>query len=250
MIELSAVCKAYGQRPVLRDVSLALAVSQTHVLLGSSGCGKTTLLRLIAGTVAADRGEVRLDGQPVVVADPCPHADKLGYLTQEGGLFPHLRADENVLLPARVRGLPLRDLAPRLAELTTLVGLDQGVLARYPAQLSGGQRQRVALMRALLGSPRYLLLDEPLGALDPLIRRELQETLKQIFSRLRMTVVLVTHDVAEAAFFGDTITLLHEGTVLQHGGFLDLVHRPAHPYVQAFLRAQRPPPLLHEISGS
>jgi osmoprotectant transport system ATP-binding protein len=247
MIALNQVSKHYAGRAVLREVTLALPSAQTHVLLGASGCGKTTLLRLLAGSLAPDRGEVRIDGSPVVVADPSPLADRLGYVTQEGGLFPHLSAEDNILLPLLARGLARSPQQARLHELLQLVGLDPAILRRYPGQLSGGQRQRVALMRALFGRPRYLLLDEPLGALDPLIRRELQETLKAIFAQLQTTVVMVTHDVAEAAFFGDTITLFHEGTVLQHGTFLDLVHRPQHPYVRAFLKAQRPPPLLHEI---
>jgi osmoprotectant transport system ATP-binding protein len=146
-----------------------------------------------------------------------------------------------------VRGVPIAERQSRLEELATLVGLNQGLLERYPSQLSGGQRQRVALMRALFQKPEVLLLDEPMGALDPLIRHELQETLKSVFTTLRTTVVLVTHDVGEAAFFGDTITLLYEGRILQHGAFLDLVHRPAHARVTSFLRAQRPVPLLGEI---
>lgn len=247
MIVLSQVTKQYVGRAVLRDITLTLQTEQTHVLLGASGCGKTTLLRLLSGSLAPDQGQVCVDGSPVVVADPCPLSDRLGYVTQEGGLFPHLSAEDNILLPLLARGATRGPQQARLAELLQLVGLDRAILGRYPGQLSGGQRQRVALMRALFGRPRYLLLDEPLGALDPLIRRELQETLKAIFGQLRTTVVMVTHDVAEAAFFGDTITLFHQGTVLQHGTFLDLVHRPQHPYVRAFLKAQRPPPLLHEI---
>lgn len=247
MIALTEVSKHYAGRAVLHAVTLTLEAERTHVLLGASGCGKTTLLRLLAGSMAPDRGEVRIDGAAVVVADPCPLADRLGYVMQEGGLFPHLTAEDNVLLPLLARGGARGPQQARLAELLSLVGLDRTILARYPGQLSGGQRQRVALMRALFGRPRYLLLDEPLGALDPLIRRELQETLKGIFTQLRTTVVMVTHDVAEAAFFGDTITLFHEGTVLQHGSFLDLVHRPQHPYVREFLKAQRPPPQLREI---
>ena len=247
MISLHQVSKQYQGRTILADVTLQLETAKTHVFLGSSGCGKTTLMRIIAGSIAADGGEVKIDEDVVTVADPCPMAHKLGFMTQEGGLFPHLRASENVMMMARVRGFSAPERQTRLQELAALVGLDRSVLARYPAQLSGGQRQRVALMRALFQKPEVLLLDEPMGALDPLIRHELQETLKAVFTALQTTVVLVTHDVGEAAFFGDTITLLHEGRVLQHGAFLDLVHRPAHMRVTSFLKAQRPVPLLGEI---
>ena len=244
MVLIHQVSKRFASRPVLDAVSLTLEPGRTHVLLGSSGSGKTTLLKLIAGTLAPDAGTVTVDGVQVVVADPCPLADRLGYMTQEGGLFPHLRAGENITLVARVRRWKAETIEERLTELTKLVGLDRGLLASYPAQLSGGQRQRIALVRALFLYPKYVLLDEPLGALDPIIRRELQGTLTRIFTDLKMTVILVTHDVGEAAFFGDTVTLLYEGRVLQHGNFEDLALRPAHPYVTEFLMAQRPVPQL------
>jgi len=248
MIVLSQVCKQFQDRPVLREVSLTLPGAQTHVLLGASGCGKTTLLRLIAGTIAPDSGTVAIDRTPVVVADPCPLAMRVGYMTQEGGLFPHLTAKQNVTLMAQVRGVPHTEQQERLTELSTLVGLGKDLLSRYPSQLSGGQRQRVALIRALFQKPQYLLLDEPMAALDPIMRRELQTTLKEIFGMLQTTVILVTHDVGEAAFFGDSITLLHQGLVLQHGRFSDLVRSPHHPHVTEFLQAQRPVPQLGVLS--
>lgn len=176
--------------------------------------------------------------------DPNPLADRLGYMIQEGGLFPHLSAADNVTLMARVRGMRPADVQQHLDEMAALVGLDRALLSRPPSRLSGGQRQRVALIRALFLRPKVLLLDEPLGALDPIIRRDLQETLKKVFTTLRTTVVLVTHDVGEAAFFSDTVTLFHEGRILQHGCFADFVKRPSHPYVTEFLMAQRPGPEL------
>src|SRR5262249_50758530 len=150
---------------------------------------------------------------------------------------------------ARVRGWKRAEISSRMDELAQLVGLQADLLYRYPRQLSGGQQQRVALMRALFLRPRYVLLDEPLGALDPIIRAELQTTLKEVFARLRTTVILVTHDVGEAAYFGDTVTLLYQGRVLQHGNFADLVRSPAHPYVSEFLMAQRPAPQLELLES-
>ncbi len=247
MISVCNISKRYHDRSVLSEINLTLASAATHVFLGSSGCGKTTLLRVIAGTLAADTGTVMVDGIQVVVADPCLLATRLGYMTQEGGLFPHLTAEQNVTLVAKVRGIRAAERKQRLDELSTLVGLDQGLLTRYPGQLSGGQRQRVALIRALFQKPTYLLLDEPMGALDPVMRRDLQTMLKQVFAQLQCTVLLVTHDIGEAAYFGDTITLFHDGALLQHGSFADLVHRPLHPHVTAFLQAQRPVPQLAEL---
>jgi osmoprotectant transport system ATP-binding protein len=249
VICLEQVSQRVGDRQILRGISLTLATAQTHVLLGSSGSGKTTLLRMIAGTQAPSAGTVRVDGEVVVPGDPCPLADRMGYMTQEGGLFPHLSAGRNVTLMAQVRGLPPAAVRERLRELADLVGLDEALLGRYPSQLSGGQRQRVALIRALFLKPRYLLLDEPMGALDPIIRRELQSTLKAVFEKLRNTVILVTHDLGEAAYFGDSVTLLHDGQVVQHGRFEDLVHAPSDPYVTEFLMAQRPVPQLGVLSA-
>lgn len=240
MIVLEKVSKHLRGKPILTSVSLTLEAGKTHVLLGSSGSGKTTLLRMIAGTLSPDEGLVTVDGVRVVVQDPCPLADRLGYMTQEGGLFPHLTAGENVTLPSRMRGASKAQMQERLDELLSVVGLDRGLLASYPSQLSGGQRQRFALMRALFLSPKYLLLDEPMGALDPIIRRDLQITLKSVFKSQRTTAILVTHDVGEAAFFSDSVTLLHNGRVLQHGRFEELARAPAHGYVTEFLMAQRP----------
>lgn len=249
MVVISRVSKTFGKKTILADVDLTLAPEKTHVLLGSSGSGKTTLLRLIAGTVAPDSGVITVDGVKVEVRDPCLLADRLGYMTQEGGLFPHLRAGDNAALVARVRGWNPAATAARLAELAKVVDLEPSLLGQYPEKLSGGQRQRVALMRALFLNPKYVLLDEPLGALDPIIRRELQATLKRVFADFKTTVILVTHDVGEAAFFGDTVTLLHQGSVLQHGGFEALAKKPAHPYVSEFLLAQRPVPQLGILSS-
>jgi len=248
VIALQGVSKQFGGKPTLTSVSFRLDAGRTHVFLGSSGSGKTTLLRLIAGILAPDAGTVTVDGVLVKVADPCPLADRLGYMTQEGGLFPHMTAAQNVTLMARVRGWSGSAMQARLSELAAAVDLEPALLQHLPVQLSGGQRQRVALIRALFLNPQYVLLDEPMGALDPLIRRELQGVLKAVFQRLKTTVILVTHDVGEAAFFGDTIMLLHGGRVLQHGSFEELVQTPAHPYVTEFLMAQRPVPQLRALA--
>jgi osmoprotectant transport system ATP-binding protein len=165
----------------------------------------------------------------------------MGYVIQDGGLFPHLTARGNVTLLARYLGWAPERVEPRLGELTELVRLPADALGRYPIQLSGGQRQRISLLRALLLDPVMLLLDEPLGALDPIIRSELQTDLRHIFQALSKTVVLVTHDLAEAAFFGDLIVLFRAGRIVQQGTLDDLERAPVDPFVTQFIQAQQRP---------
>ena len=239
MFELHSVTKRYDGGPALDDVGLVLPAGQTTVLVGPSGCGKTTLLKLLVGLLTPDAGTVEFHGEALTRANVLLLRRRMGYVIQEGGLFPHLSARRNVTLMAEYLGWRPESVAARVDELAALVQLPAELLARYPAQLSGGQRQRVALMRALMLDPEALLLDEPLGALDPMIRYELQEELRDIFRRLRKTVVLVTHDMAEAAFFGDRIVLLRDGRIVQLGTVDDFTRRPADPFVTRFLRAQR-----------
>ena len=160
-------------------------------------------------------------------------------MIQEGGLFPHLTARSNVLLMARHIGKSKEETHNRLRELSELTRFSENLLPRYPAELSGGQRQRVSLMRALMLSPELLLLDEPLGALDPLVRASLQKDLKEIFAGLGQTVVFVTHDLAEAIYFADKIVLMNEGRIVQKGSITDLRETPADPFVSEFINAQR-----------
>ena len=239
VIRLEAVTRSYGRRVVLEPTSLDVRAGECLVLVGPSGCGKSTLLRLVIGLIAPDAGTVWFDGAPV---QPSAWADlrrRVGYVIQEGGLFPHLTAAGNAALKARDLGWGEDRVRARLAELARLVGLSDDLLGRYPAQLSGGQRQRVSLMRALMLEPEALLMDEPLAALDPMIRARLQADLKAIFRRLRMTVLFVTHDLAEAEALGDRIALLRAGRIVQSGTFADLRDRPADPFVTEFLSAQR-----------
>lgn len=163
----------------------------------------------------------------------------MGYVIQDGGLFPHLTAAENVLLMAKHLKRPKDAMQSRLTELADLTRFPSAALNRYPVELSGGQRQRVSLMRALMLKPEVLLLDEPLGALDPLVRADLQTDLKQIFASLEQTVVLVTHDMGEAGYLGDSIVLLSDGAIVQQGTLADLRDRPATPFVTQFMNAQR-----------
>jgi osmoprotectant transport system ATP-binding protein len=240
VIRFRAVGKRFGDGPpALVDINLEITGRQTTVLIGPSGCGKSTLLRLIIGLLEPTNGEVEVGGRIVTRADVLELRRRVGYVIQDGGLFPHLTARENITLMARYFRSPTAEIDARLTELCELTNFAKQNLDRYPVELSGGQRQRVSLMRALMLKPELLLLDEPLGALDPLVRARLQNELKEIFNQLAQTIVLVTHDMAEAAFLGDTLVLMNEGRVVQQGRFEDLRTRPASDFVSEFINAQR-----------
>ena len=240
LVRLTDVSKQFGaQSPALLSTNLSIAKGQTTVLIGPSGCGKSTLLRLIVGLITPDTGRVEFDGQTLAPRTIGEVRHRIGYVIQEGGLFPHLTARENVELMAKHLSRQDSETKARVSELCHLTRFPENALGRYPIELSGGQRQRVSLMRALVLSPELLLLDEPLGALDPLVRAGLQKDLKEIFARLRQTVLFVTHDLAEAAWLADTIVLMNEGAVVQQGSIADLRERPASPFVTEFINAQR-----------
>jgi len=241
MLVLSQVSKRYGGTQALAATDIQVSNGETLVLIGPSGCGKSTLLRLIAGLIQPDSGTITFEGRVLTPANIRLARRRMGYVIQEGGLFPHLNVRENVTVMARYLRRDAAWIDDRLAELTRLVRLPQGLMTRFPAELSGGQRQRVSLMRALMLDPDLLLLDEPLGALDPMIRYRLQQELRTIFAELGKTVVLVTHDIAEAAFFGQTLVLMRDGRIVQTGSFRDLARNPAEAFVEEFISAQREP---------
>ena len=241
MLELTRVSKRYGSVTVLCPTDLCIPPGLTTILIGPSGCGKSTLIRLMVRLITPDQGTVKFEGIELGQENILALRRRFGYVIQEGGLFPHLTARRNTALMAHYLGWTRDRIEERLTELTALTRFPADGLDRFPAQLSGGQRQRVALMRALMLNPDVLLLDEPLGALDPMIRYDLQTELKSIFQTLGKTVVMVTHDMGEAAFFGDLIVLLREGLIIQKGSLRELVEDPAEPFVERFIRAQRSP---------
>jgi osmoprotectant transport system ATP-binding protein len=229
-IEVEGLEKRYDGTLAVDIPSLRVEPRTTLALIGPSGCGKSTLLRLVIGLLRPDRGAVRIGGTPMEPSTRRALRLRTGYVVQEGGLFPHFTAEENVQIVARDLGWSRSRIGPRISELAELTRLTASMLRRYPAELSGGQRQRVALMRALMLDPEILLLDEPLAALDPMI----------LFEKLRKTVLFVTHDIAEAAFVGGEIALMRQGRIVQRGTIEDLMRRPADPFVTEFIRAQRP----------
>jgi osmoprotectant transport system ATP-binding protein len=208
------------------------------VLLGPSGCGKTTILRMVAGLLAPTSGQITVDSTPLSNQTVSAVRRKLGYVVQEGGLFPHLTAAENLTLVPRHEGWPRRRIEERLAELVQMTQFPHDALARYPNELSGGQRQRLSLMRALFGNPQILLMDEPLGALDPLIRAGLQRDLNDVFERTGATVVLVTHDLVEAGRFADRVCVMNAGRMVQQGPFAEILEKPSDDFVREFVSSQ------------
>ena len=239
MLEFQNVGKSYGSKLVLDQIDLVIEEGQCTVLLGPSGAGKSTLLRLLVGLCLPDEGRILLHAEELTLEKLRGHRRNLGLVLQQGGLFPHMSARENLRLLPRDLGWQSARIEARIEQLRDLVALPRDCLERHPGKLSGGQLQRVALMRALILDPALLLFDEPLGSLDPMIRYELQEDLARIFADLRKTVVLITHDLAEAAFFADRIVLLRAGRIVQVGSLCDLLEKPASDFVSAFVRAQR-----------
>lgn len=239
MLKVLNVAKSFGTTRVLEPTTLEIPQGQTTVLLGPSGCGKSTLLRLIVGLISPDQGEILFEGQRLTAENLTQFRQRIGFVLQDGGLFPHLTAADNVGLLASHLGWDRQRIAARVQELAELTRLPSAALTRYPTQISGGQRQRVGIMRALMLNPDVILLDEPMGALDPLVRFDLQEDLKRIFQTLGKTVILVTHDLGEADFLGDLIVLLGHGRIIQQGRLEDLARSPADPFVTRFLQAQR-----------
>jgi osmoprotectant transport system ATP-binding protein len=238
MVTLEGVEKRFGSRLVLSPTTLTVAARSSLALLGPSGCGKSTLLRLILGLLHPDAGRLTVAGMAVTPETAQSVRQHIGYVIQDGGLFPHVTARENVTLLARHLGWDRARIAARVEELTTLVHLTTALIDRYPAELSGGERQRVGIMRALMLDPPLLLLDEPMGALDPMVRARLQRDLKRIFAELEKTVILVTHSLEEAAYLSDEVILMRDGRVIQRGTLRDL-ESASDPFAREFVDAQR-----------
>jgi osmoprotectant transport system ATP-binding protein len=241
VIQLESVTKIYDDTTAIDSLDLRVESGTSTVLIGPSGCGKSTTLRSIIGLIEPDEGSVRFDGREL---DPSDRGRlrsvrrRMGYVIQGGGLFPHLSARRNALLLADEVGWERDRKRERLQELAEMTQFPKDGLDRYPAQLSGGQKQRVSLMRALVLDPDVLLMDEPLGALDPMIRANLREELDEIIEQLDKTVLMVTHNLNEAVHFADQIVLMRDGCIVQTGTIEDFLESPAEPFVEDFVRAQ------------
>ncbi|WP_428387270.1 ABC transporter ATP-binding protein [Mucisphaera sp.] len=216
-IELRDVTKRFADHALAADqINLAIQPGEKLVLVGESGCGKTTTLRLINRLIDPDHGSVLIDGVDLATRNPVQLRRSIGYVIQEVGLFPHLSATENIGLVPRILGWNPKRIRDRSRELLELVNLDPAQFAdRLPAQMSGGQRQRVGLARALAAEPRIMLMDEPFGAVDPINRAALQDEFLAIHQRLDLTTVIVTHDIGEALLLGDRIAIMAAGKILR-----------------------------------
>ena len=237
MILLINVCKTYdGLSYAVRDLSLEIERGELVVLLGESGCGKTTTLKMINRLVDLSSGTITVDGQNIMRTDPVQLRRRIGYVFQGIGLFPHMTVKENVATVPRLLGWDAADIDKRVDELLELVNLDpRQFRGRLPAELSGGQQQRVGLARALAARPNIMLMDEPFGAIDPINRAVLQEEFRNIHRQLKLTTVMVTHDMTEALLMADRIAAMNRGRIEQVGPPHELMTRPASDYVNRLI---------------
>ena len=253
MIEFRGVTKQYpdGTRAI-GGVDLVVPPRTTTVLVGTSGSGKTTLLRMINRMVDPTSGSVLIDGTDVSTIDPVRLRRSIGYVMQNSGLLPHRKVVDNVATVPILRGESKREARQRALELLDTVGLDRSLADRYPAQLSGGQQQRVGVARGLAVDPNILLMDEPFGAVDPIVRAELQQELLRLQRELGKTAVFVTHDIEEAFLIGDQVVILRTGgEVVQAGSPAEILASPADEFVAGFIGADRGRRALHvtEVGG-
>jgi osmoprotectant transport system ATP-binding protein len=229
-------------RELLHDLNLEVRRGETVVLLGRSGCGKTTTLKLINCLLTASSGDLQVEGRSLNEWDVIKLRRRIGYVIQEVGLFPHFTIEQNIGLVPKIEGWTKNRIHQRVEELMRLAGLDPQIAARYPHELSGGQRQRVGVARALAADPPILLMDEPFGALDPLTRVELQQEFLALQSRLRKSVVFVTHDLREALLLADRIALMDDGrlvTILTPDEFTESREPLVSAYVAAFSTSEK-----------
>jgi osmoprotectant transport system ATP-binding protein len=239
MIDVAGLGRRYGDVVAVDGVSFQVATGELVALVGGSGSGKTTTLKMINRLVEPDAGRVTIDGQDTASLEPHVLRRSIGYAFQGVGLFPHLTVAENVAVPLRLADWSRERIHARVDELLALLELDGSLLARFPAALSGGQQQRVGVARALAASPRVILLDEPFGALDPLTRDRLQGSFDALRRRLGLTAVFVTHDVAEALVLADRIGVMRAGRLIQLGTPAEMARQPADEDVARLLDTPR-----------
>lgn len=246
-IEFRSVTKQFPDGTVaVDDFSLVLPAHKTTVFVGSSGCGKTTLLRMINRLIEPTSGEITIDGEPIQNRDPVQLRRGIGYVLQNAGLLPHFTVIDNVATVPRLNGTPKAEARRRALELLDIVGLDRALADRYPRQLSGGQQQRVGVARGLAADPNILLMDEPFGAVDPIVRGELQTETRRLQRDLDKTVVFVTHDIDEAFLLGDQVVILEKGAhIAQVGSPSEIIENPATDFVAEFIGVERGARALH-----
>ena len=240
-IEFRSVTKRFTDDTVAVDnFSLVIPSRKTTVLVGSSGCGKTTLLRMINRMVEPTSGSIAIDGDDIALVEPVALRRSIGYVMQNSGLLPHRKVVDNVATVPLLNGVKKAEARERALELLDTVGLDRALADRYPSQLSGGQQQRVGVARGLAANPNILLMDEPFGAVDPIVRTELQNELLRLQRELDKTVVFVTHDIDEAFLLGDQVVILEKGAkIAQQGHPREILANPASEFVASFIGSDR-----------
>jgi osmoprotectant transport system ATP-binding protein len=233
MIELAGVSKSFdgGQTLAVRELSLSVNDGETLVLLGSSGCGKTTTLKMINRLIDPTEGTIRIDGEDIFARSPVDLRRHIGYVFQGIGLFPHMTVGQNINVVPKLLGWSKKKFRRRCEELLNMVDLPADFAGRYPDELSGGQQQRVGVARALAADPKYLLMDEPFGALDAVTRDSLQQEVLELKQKLGKTIVFVTHDIFEAITLADRIAVLHDGNLEQLGEPGEIINHPASDFV-------------------
>ena len=242
MIEFRDVTKAFGgaaeEVVAVKSLDLEVAEGELLCLIGTSGCGKTTTLKMVNRLLEPTAGQILVDDEDVMAQDPIALRRRIGYVVQSGGIFPHLTVAQNIGLLAELEGWSKAKRRDRVHELLELVNMDPEQFAdRFPRELSGGQRQRIGVARALVLDPAYILMDEPFGALDPITRDGLHDEFLALKEKVKKTIVMVTHDMEEAFKLGDRVALMHHGELLQVGTLADFRERPATEYVEQFLKA-------------
>lgn len=236
MIELQAIGKSYQDKVVLKDINLKIQTGEFICLVGPSGSGKTTLLKMLNRLVEPSRGKILLDNRPLEDQSVQQLRLNTGYVLQEVALFPHMTVFENIALMLELKKIPKGQWRALVKDWLLKVDLNPELLERYPSELSGGQQQRVGIVRALITKPKVILMDEPFSALDPLNRRQLQALIKRLQVKYQLTIVFVTHDMAEAKLLADRLALIYEGTLLQFGPVAELLAQPKNSLVTQFLQ--------------
>ncbi|MFD2872843.1 ABC transporter ATP-binding protein [Mucilaginibacter ximonensis] len=239
MIKVEHLGKSFGKTKAVDNISFEVAEGENLILLGTSGCGKTTTLKMINRLIEPDKGKVFINGKNILDQQPEMLRRGIGYVLQNNGLFPHYTVAENIAIVARLLNWDEKQIKHRVSELLEKLHLDKKHLSAYPNELSGGQQQRVGLARALVTNPPVLLMDEPFGALDTVTRSKIQQEFKDLDELKRKTIIMVTHDVQEAFELGDSICLMDKGKIVQNGSPAELLFKPANSFVKDFLKEQR-----------
>jgi osmoprotectant transport system ATP-binding protein len=241
MIEFRSVTKTFPDgTTAVEDFTIVIPSRKTTVLVGSSGSGKTTLLRMINRMVDPTSGDIQIDGESISAIEPVALRRRIGYVMQNSGLLPHRKVIDNVATVPRLNGVPKKQAHAQALELLDTVGLERSLANRYPNQLSGGQQQRVGVARGLAANPNILLMDEPFGAVDPIVRADLQQETIRLQRDLDKTIVFVTHDIDEAFLLGDQVVILEKGArIAQVGSPSEIMENPASDFVANFVGIER-----------